>query len=53
MSHEDAVVKLPRNFSTIAYSKVSFAIIEKFKKKFMGSISSRGYHILIMENKFL
>ena len=37
MSHEDAVVKLPRNFSTIAYSKVSkLAIIENSKEKIYG-----------------
>ena len=36
MSHEDAVVKLPRNFKIIASTKNSkFTIIENSKKKFM------------------
>ena len=37
MSHEDAVVKLPKNFKTIASTKDSkFTIIENKKKKFYG-----------------
>ena len=37
MSHEDAVVKLPRNFSTIAYTKDSrLTIIENKKQKIYG-----------------
>ncbi len=45
MSHEDAVVKLPKNFKLIASTKESkFTIIENKKKKFLWrSISSRGY----------
>ena len=36
MSHEDAVVKLPKDFKTIAYTKASkLTIIENPKKKFM------------------
>ena len=36
MSHEDAVVKLPKNFKTIASTKDSkLTIIENSKKKFM------------------
>ncbi len=37
MSHEDAVVKLPKYFSVIAYTKNSkFTIIENIKKKIYG-----------------
>ena len=37
MSHEDAVVKLPKNFKTIASTKNSrFTIIENTKKKIYG-----------------
>ncbi len=37
MSHEDAVVKLPKNFKTIAYTKDSkLTIIENTKKKIYG-----------------
>jgi GMP synthase (glutamine-hydrolysing) len=37
MSHEDAVVELPKNFTTIAYTKSSkFTIIENSKKKIYG-----------------
>jgi GMP synthase (glutamine-hydrolysing) len=37
MSHEDVVVKLPKNFTTIAYTKSSkFTIIENSKKKIYG-----------------
>ena len=37
MSHEDAVVKLPKNFQVIAYTKDSrLTIIEKKKKKIYG-----------------
>ena len=37
MSHEDAVVKLPKDFKTIAYTKESkLAIIENTKKKLYG-----------------
>ena len=36
MSHEDAVVKLPKNFKVIASTKDSkYTIIENSKKKFM------------------
>ena len=36
MSHEDAVVKLPKNFKIIASTKNSkLTIIENTKKKFM------------------
>ncbi len=44
MSHEDAVVKLPKNFKLIASTKESkFTIIENTKKKNLrGSISSRS-----------
>ena len=41
MSHEDAVVKIPRNFSVIAYTKDSkLTIIENKKQKIYGTISS-------------
>ena len=45
MSHEDAVVKLPKNFQVIAYTKNSkLTIIEDTKKKYLWSpVSSRGY----------
>ena len=37
MSHEDTVVKLPKNFSTVAYTKDSkFTILENRKKKIYG-----------------
>ena len=37
MSHEDAVVKLPKNFSVIAYTKDSkLTIIENKKQKIYG-----------------
>ena len=37
MSHEDAVVKLPKNFKQIAYTKNSkLTIIENSKKKIYG-----------------
>ena len=43
MSHEDAVVRLPKNFKAIASTKNSkLTIIEKIKKIFWGSISSRS-----------
>ena len=36
MSHEDAVIKLPKNFKDIAYTKNSkLTIIENQKKKYM------------------
>ena len=37
MSHEDAVIKIPKNFRTIAYTK-RFKIISnrKFRKKIFG-----------------
>ena len=42
MSHEDAVVKLPKNFQVIAYTKDSrLTIIENKKKKNLwSSVSS-------------
>ena len=41
MSHEDAVVKLPRDFKTIAYTKDSkLTVIEIQKKNLWRSISS-------------
>ena len=44
MSHEDAVVKLPKRFKTIASTKNSkFTIIENQKKNLWCSISSRSY----------
>ena len=45
MSHEDAVVKLPKNFRTIASTKDSkLTIIENSKEKiYGGTISSRGH----------
>ena len=44
MSHEDAVVKLPANFKSIAYTADSklTAIEDKKKKNLRSSISSRG-----------
>ena len=37
MSHEDAVIKLPKNFKTIAYTKDSkLTIIENKKEKIYG-----------------
>ena len=37
MSHEDAVVKLPKNFSAVAYTKDSkLTIIENKKQKIYG-----------------
>ena len=33
MSHEDAVVKLPKNFKSIAYTKDSRLTLLKIKKK--------------------
>ena len=40
MSHEDAVIKLPKNFKKIASTKSSnFTIIENSKKKIYRSIS--------------
>ena len=54
MSHEDAVVKLPKNFKTIASTKSSkLTIIENSKKKFM--VCSFILKLLIRktENKFL
>ena len=47
MSHEDAVVKLPKDFKTIAYTKDSkLTIIENTKKIIWRSISSRSYAYL-------
>ena len=45
MSHEDAVVKLPKNFKMIAYTKSSkLTIIENSKQKNLWySISSGSY----------
>ena len=45
MSHEDAVVKLPKNFKVIGSTSSSkLTIIENSKKKNLwGSISSRSY----------
>ena len=45
MSHEDAVVKLPKNFRRIASTKNSkLTIIENENKKIYGvQFSSRGY----------
>ena len=41
MSHEDAVVKLPKNFQVIAYTKDSrLTIIENKKKNLWSSVSS-------------
>ena len=41
MSHEDAVVKLPKGFQIIAYTKNSkLTIIENLKKYLWRSISS-------------
>ena len=43
MSHEDAVVKLPRDFKLISSTKDSkYTIIENTKKNLWSSISSRG-----------
>ena len=44
MSHEDAVIKLPKNFNSVAYTKESkLTIIENKKKKYIRCpISSRG-----------
>ena len=43
MSHEDAVVKLPKNFKIIASTKDSkLTIIENTKKNLWSSISSRS-----------
>ena len=43
MSHEDAVVKLPKNFKVIASTTDSkLTIIENTKKNLWSSISSRG-----------
>ena len=43
MSHEDAVVKMPKNFKVIAYTKDSkLTIIENKKKNLRSSISSRS-----------
>ena len=54
MSHEDAVIKLPKNFKTIASTKNStLTIIENIKKKeFMESNFIQKLLIQIMENKF-
>ena len=54
MSHEDAVVKLPKNFKVIAYTK-EFKInyIENKKKKFMVFNFILKLLIQIMENKYL
>ncbi len=54
MSHEDAVVKLPKNFITIASTKDSkFTIIENKKKKFTGFNFILKLLIQKMEKKFL
>ena len=54
MSHEDAVVKLPKNFKTIAYTKDSkLTIIENKKKKFMVFNFILKLHTQIMENNYL
>ena len=41
MSHEDAVIKLPKNFKTIAYTSNSkLSIIENTEQNLWSSISS-------------
>ena len=54
MSHEDAVVKLPKNFKVIAYTKNSkLTIIENTKKKIYGVQFHPEVTHTIMENKYL
>ena len=54
MSHEDAVIKLPKNFKKIASTKSSnFTIIENSKKKIYGINFTLKLHIRIMEKKIL
>ena len=54
MSHEDAVIKLPKNFKTVASTINSkLTIIEHTKKKFMVFNFIQRLPIQKMENKFL
>ena len=54
MSHEDAVVKLPKNFTVIASTKNSrLTIIEHLKKKSLEFNFIQRLPILITGNKFL
>ena len=54
MSHEDAVIKLPKNFKSIAYTKDSnLQLLKIVKKKSMVFNFILKLHIQIMENKYL
>ena len=53
MSHEDAVVRVPKYFKIIASTKDSkLTIIENTKKKFMGCSFILKLPTLIMEKKY-
>ena len=53
MSHEDAVVKLPKNFTAMDTKDSKLTIIENSKQKVYGVQFHPEVTIQIMENKYL